>query len=260
MGSSTIHQGTREGSHSPVHWVTDYRSWKGLQNQQKPGDWSQPFSATAGKTWWSLTWTDTPIQRVSEEAQASQGRCQHCIGPKCTGEGHGHPLQYSCLENPMDRGAWGATVHGVTKGQTGLSHWPRREDSRAGWCWRILFLSCRIQSTEARPPCDSGEGGAAKEADQNVRGHLRDVVPTGCAQEPGRNRAQQPLGKRHRRIDRPPGSPGTPSSLRVKPTLPLLCKEHLRAPGDREGGRSRNRLGSAGNEKQTWAVAPPAGK
>ena len=29
----------------------------------------------------------------------------------------GHPLQYSCLENPMDRGAWRATVHGVTKGQ-----------------------------------------------------------------------------------------------------------------------------------------------
>ena len=32
-----------------------------------------------------------------------------------TGGGHGNPLQYSCLENPMDRGAWGATVHGVTK-------------------------------------------------------------------------------------------------------------------------------------------------
>ena len=31
------------------------------------------------------------------------------------GEGNGNPLQYSCLENPMDRGAWCATVHGVTK-------------------------------------------------------------------------------------------------------------------------------------------------
>ena len=29
--------------------------------------------------------------------------------------GHGNPLQYSCLENPMDRGAWQATIHGVTK-------------------------------------------------------------------------------------------------------------------------------------------------
>ena len=31
------------------------------------------------------------------------------------GEGNGNPLQYSCLENPMDRGAWRATVHGVRK-------------------------------------------------------------------------------------------------------------------------------------------------
>ena len=37
------------------------------------------------------------------------------------GEGNGNPLQDSCLENPMDRGALWATVHGVTKGQTQLS-------------------------------------------------------------------------------------------------------------------------------------------
>ena len=37
------------------------------------------------------------------------------------GEGNGYPLQYSCLENSMDRGAWWATVHGVTKSQTRLS-------------------------------------------------------------------------------------------------------------------------------------------
>ena len=34
------------------------------------------------------------------------------------GERNGHSLQYSCLENPMDRGAWWATVHGVSKSQT----------------------------------------------------------------------------------------------------------------------------------------------
>ena len=33
----------------------------------------------------------------------------------CSGEGNGNPLQYSCLENPMDRGAWWAAVHGVAK-------------------------------------------------------------------------------------------------------------------------------------------------
>ena len=39
------------------------------------------------------------------------------------GGGKGNPLQCSCLENPMDRGAWWATVHGVIKSQTRLSAW-----------------------------------------------------------------------------------------------------------------------------------------
>ena len=38
------------------------------------------------------------------------------------GEGNGNPLQYSHLENPMDRGAWWATVHGVANSQTQLSN------------------------------------------------------------------------------------------------------------------------------------------
>ena len=40
---------------------------------------------------------------------------------KSPGGGHGNPLQYSCLENPMDRGASQGTVHGVTKSWTRLS-------------------------------------------------------------------------------------------------------------------------------------------
>ena len=38
------------------------------------------------------------------------------------GEGNGNPFQYSFLENPMDKGAWWATIHGVTKSQTQLSN------------------------------------------------------------------------------------------------------------------------------------------
>ena len=48
-------------------------------------------------------------------------------------KGNGTPLQYSCLENPIDGGAWKAAVHGVTEGQTRLSdftftfmHWRRK--------------------------------------------------------------------------------------------------------------------------------------
>ena len=43
------------------------------------------------------------------------------------GEGNGTPLQCSCLRNPMDRGAWLATVHGIAKSQTRLSDWARRQ-------------------------------------------------------------------------------------------------------------------------------------
>ena len=42
---------------------------------------------------------------------------------RCLGGGDGNPLQYSCLENPIDRGAWWATVHGVAKSWTRLSDW-----------------------------------------------------------------------------------------------------------------------------------------
>ena len=40
---------------------------------------------------------------------------------RCLGEGNGNPLQYSCLENPTDGGAWWATVHGVAKSWIRLS-------------------------------------------------------------------------------------------------------------------------------------------
>ena len=41
---------------------------------------------------------------------------------RSSGEGNGNPLQYSCLENPTDRGAWWPTDHGVTKSQTQLTN------------------------------------------------------------------------------------------------------------------------------------------
>ena len=44
------------------------------------------------------------------------------------GKGNGNPLQYSCLENPMDRGAWWTPVHVVTESQTQLSDWTELTD------------------------------------------------------------------------------------------------------------------------------------
>ena len=57
-----------------------------------------------------------PAGAVVKNPLASEGSVSLIPGfRRCPGEGNGNPLQYSCLENHMDRGAWWATVHGVTK-------------------------------------------------------------------------------------------------------------------------------------------------
>ena len=70
-----------------------------------------------------------------------------CLLMQGTGEGNDNPLQYSCLENPMDGGAWWAAVHGVSKSRTQLSdftftfHFPALEKEMATpssvLAWRI---------------------------------------------------------------------------------------------------------------------------
>ena len=67
------------------------------------------------------------ILRVSLVAQIVKSACNagdmgSILGSgRSAGGGHGNPLQYSCLENPMDRGALWATVHEFTKSRTRLS-------------------------------------------------------------------------------------------------------------------------------------------
>ena len=58
----------------------------------------------------------------SKESACNVGDLRTIPGSgRSPGGGNGYPLQHSCLENSMDRGAWQATVYGVTKGQTRLS-------------------------------------------------------------------------------------------------------------------------------------------
>ena len=55
-----------------------------------------------------------------KEKRSPQSKCIPRLGRSPGGE-HGNPLQYSCLENPMDRGAWWATVDRVAKSRTQLT-------------------------------------------------------------------------------------------------------------------------------------------
>ena len=60
-------------------------------------------------------------QTVKESACNAGDLCSMPGVGRSPGGGHGNPLQYSCLENPMDREAWQATVQGVAESQTQLS-------------------------------------------------------------------------------------------------------------------------------------------
>ena len=61
----------------------------------------------------------SPMAHVGKESVCNAGDTALIPGlGKSPGEGNGNPLQYSCLENPMDRGTWWATVHGVTESDT----------------------------------------------------------------------------------------------------------------------------------------------
>ena len=60
------------------------------------------------------------------------------------GGGHGNPHQHSCLENPMDRGAWQATVHGVAKSQTRLSDFISLQQLSANFIPVCIQFACLV--------------------------------------------------------------------------------------------------------------------
>ena len=69
-----------------------------------------------------MTWKSSQVALVVKNALANAGDLRDMgsipgLGRSSEGE-HGNPLQYSCLENPMDRGAWWAIVHRVTESNT----------------------------------------------------------------------------------------------------------------------------------------------
>ena len=84
-----------------------------------PGSYTAPFSLHLRRTAHTQLagmkgdrWGGGNVHSVSLELRVST---------LCPGEGNGNPLQYSCLENPIDGGAWWAAVHGVAKSRTRLS-------------------------------------------------------------------------------------------------------------------------------------------
>ena len=79
-----------------------------------------PHSSTLA---WKIPWTEEPGRLQSMGVAKSWTRLSDSTFTflfSCTGEGNGNPLQYSCLENPRDDGAWWAAVYGVAQSRTRL--------------------------------------------------------------------------------------------------------------------------------------------
>ena len=89
----------------------------------------------------NIFWTSQVMVMVkSLPANAGDVLIDLCSIPRMgrsPGGGHGKPLQYSCMENPIDRGAWHAIVHGITKSRT----WLKQLSTEHTWMYFNLYLS-----------------------------------------------------------------------------------------------------------------------
>ena len=86
---------------------------------------------------------------LSDDLDGKESACN--AGDTCSipgwgrspGGGNSNPLQYSCLENSMDRGSWWATVHGVPKNQTQLSNYTHTHTHTQSWVIPLIWGSLR---------------------------------------------------------------------------------------------------------------------
>ena len=119
-----------EGEHLSHKWNSDYGFQDNKQGVRAGGGisdkWKQvlakPRGSRAGeyfknKSYYAGFPSGVLVENLPANAGVAGDTGSIPGSGRSPGEANGNPLQHSCLENPMDRGAWGATVHGVIKGQ-----------------------------------------------------------------------------------------------------------------------------------------------
>ena len=115
------------------HWLLWRKAMINLDSILKK---QRHYFANKGPHSQSYGFSSTPVWMLElyhKQSWAMKNWCFWTVVLEKTREGNGTPLQYSCLENPMDGRAWWAAVHGVAKSQTWLSdfiftfmHWRRK--------------------------------------------------------------------------------------------------------------------------------------
>ena len=113
------------GHHRSILKVQRWVKWEtGWDTHEIPSTWSKSTCTQNTDSWISRTGFPAGTVVKNPPANAGDARDAGWIpgSGRSPGDGSGNPLQYSCLENSMDRGAWWVTVHGVTKSQTDWAH------------------------------------------------------------------------------------------------------------------------------------------
>ena len=96
-----------------------------LSHQGRPrilSEWEKAMAPHSSTLAWKIPWTEEPgrLQSIGLLRVDTTEWLPFHFSLSCIGEGNGNPLQCSCLENPMDGGAWWASVYGVTQSRTRL--------------------------------------------------------------------------------------------------------------------------------------------
>ena len=134
-----------------------------------------PHSSTLA---WKIPWTEEP-GRLQSMSDTTEWLHFH-FSLSCIGEGNGNPLQYSCLENPRDGGAWWAPVYGVAESRTRLKWLSSNSSSTGeigvGWGreWQIRRLG--LTYIPWRIPWTEGPGGLQCIGSQRVRHTWSDLA------------------------------------------------------------------------------------
>ena len=113
---------TKETFHAKMGLIKDRNGMDLTEAEDIKKRWQEYTEVTTLKSLFSCHFMGFPGGSRRKETTCQCRRCKRRgFDPgleRFPGESHGNPLQYSCLENSMDRGAWWATVHRVTQSQT----------------------------------------------------------------------------------------------------------------------------------------------
>ena len=116
----------REAWRAAIHGVAKGQTWL--------SDWTElNWTHNLGLSWWSVVKDAIAMRQTQDSIPGLGGSLE---------EWHGNPHQYSCLENPMEKGAWWATAHRITKSQTWLN-WLAGMHPTRPLMWNPKYL-CRL--------------------------------------------------------------------------------------------------------------------